>query len=100
MILFIRLRSMITALSTTSAVSPRPCGGPELTGTRGVRLSLAHFTIASTSPAFFGLTTHPGVFRGIDGDVSAYSASTSVAVKIFSLPTIFSSVVSTIAVSF
>ena len=74
----------MTAPSAPGTVPPRKWGGPELTGIRGVRLSLAHLTTRCTSSVLAGLTTAAGVFWASPPEYSSKAAGSS---QMFSLPT-------------
>ena len=50
----------MTASVAVGTVSPWKCGAPELTGTSGVAVVLAHFTSATISLSLAGLTTNQG----------------------------------------
>ena len=82
-----RRRSSITAPGTLGTVSPWKCGPPELTGTRGVAVSLAQATTFWTSSAEPGRTTAHGASRGAKLSSAAYSSRLAGSAATLSRPT-------------
>src|SRR5208282_5495367 len=84
MTFFMPLISTMTAPPTLGTVSPRKCGGPELTGTSGVFVSLARWTILRTSSVFLGRATNAGrtgLTKLISFEYSSKSARSRLAPK-------------------